>query len=62
MDIRRIASKPSSKGPTEYFTGTVRILCSRHLIPQACFVPVSHSNLVRERHGTHIAKTTTLLA
>jgi hypothetical protein len=55
MDIRRIGSQPSSKGPAEYFTGTVRIdPRSRHLIPHACSVPVSHSNLLRERHGTHI--------
>ena len=25
MDIKRIGSQPSGKGPTEYFTGTVRI-------------------------------------
>ena len=25
MDIKRIGSRPSVKGPTEYFTGTVRI-------------------------------------
>jgi len=25
MDIKRSGSQPSSKGPTEYFTGTVRI-------------------------------------
>lgn len=25
MDIRRVGSKPSGKGPAEYFTGTVRI-------------------------------------
>src|ERR671914_678770 len=25
MDIRRIGSQPSGKGPAEYFTGTVRI-------------------------------------
>jgi quercetin dioxygenase-like cupin family protein len=25
MDIKRIDSRPSSKGPAEYFTGTVRI-------------------------------------
>lgn len=25
MDIKRVGSQPSAKGPTEYFTGTVRI-------------------------------------
>ena len=25
MDIKRIGSQPSGKGPAEYFTGTVRI-------------------------------------
>ena len=25
MDIKRIGSQPSGKGPTEYFTGTVRV-------------------------------------
>ena len=25
MDIKRSGSQPSAKGPTEYFTGTVRI-------------------------------------
>jgi quercetin dioxygenase-like cupin family protein len=25
MDIKRIGSRPSDKGPAEYFTGTVRI-------------------------------------
>ena len=25
MDIRRIGSQPSTKGPAEYFTGTVRV-------------------------------------
>jgi hypothetical protein len=25
MDIKRIGSRPSGKGPAEYFTGTVRI-------------------------------------
>lgn len=25
MDIRRVGSQPSGKGPSEYFTGTVRI-------------------------------------
>jgi quercetin dioxygenase-like cupin family protein len=25
MDIKRIGSQPSSKGPVEYFTGTVRV-------------------------------------
>jgi quercetin dioxygenase-like cupin family protein len=25
MDIKRIGSQPSRKGPAEYFTGTVRI-------------------------------------
>jgi hypothetical protein len=55
MDIRRIGSQPSSKGPAEYFTGTVRIdpLFQTSDLARV-FVPVSHSNLVRERHGTHI--------
>ena len=25
MDIKRIGSQPSGKGPAEYFTGTVRL-------------------------------------
>lgn len=25
MEIRRIGSQPSAKGPADYFTGTVRI-------------------------------------
>ena len=55
MEIQRIGSQPSRKGPSDWFTGTVRIDplfpgANRHVRPAAA----SRSSPVPERPGTPI--------
>ena len=55
MEIKRSGSRPSGKGPDEYFTGAVRVdplfeERSRH----ASAGPWSPSNRARGPHGTPI--------
>ncbi len=55
MDIKRIGSQPSAKGPSEWFTGTVRIDPLFHA-PEPALVQgaASLSSPGRELHGIHI--------
>jgi hypothetical protein len=46
MDIKRTSSQPSTKGLTDYFTGSVRIdPCSKQTIQRGQQAPVSHLSL-----------------
>ena len=55
MEIKRVGSQASGKGPAEYFTGTVRIdpLFEAHA-PLARLAQVSPSSRVFGQHGTRI--------
>ena len=55
MEIKRVGSQPSTRGPSDWFTGTVRIdpffkLQIRH----SCKVRALRLSQVREPHGTPI--------
>jgi hypothetical protein len=53
MDIKRSGSQPSGKGPSEYFTGTIRIDPLFEAPDPARVVgPVSHSSPALGQHGT----------
>ena len=55
MDIKRIGSQPSGKGPADYFTGTVRIdPLFQAPDPARLPAPASHSSLARAPRGTPI--------
>ena len=56
MEIKRNGSQPSSKGPAEYFTGTVRIdpLFEAPGTGARSSAPASHSSLAPAPHGIPI--------
>lgn len=55
MDIKRSGSQPSSKGPGEYFTGTVRIdpLCEAHDPARTAAASVTFEPGARTAWHTH---------
>jgi len=55
MEIKRSGSQPSTKGPTDWFTGMVRIdPLFQANAPAARRALVSPSNPALEQRGTHI--------
>ena len=53
MDIKRSGSQPSGKGPSEYFTGTVRVdPCLRQLTQHERSEQASRLSRALEPHGT----------
>ena len=55
MEIKRVGSQPSTKGPADWFTGTVRIdPLFQAKDPARAPAQASRSSLVRERRGTRI--------
>ena len=56
MEIKRIGSQPSGKGPAEYFTGAVRIdpLVSGARSGACCAAPASHSSRAPAPPGIRI--------
>jgi hypothetical protein len=50
MEIKRVGSQPSARGPSEWFSGTVRI----DPIPHLFQVPALRLSRVRELHGIRI--------
>ena len=55
MEIKRVGSQPSGKGPADWFTGTVRIdpLFQAHA-PARAAAPASRSSPAPARRGTPI--------
>jgi quercetin dioxygenase-like cupin family protein len=55
MDIQRSGSQPSAKGPTEYFTGVVRVdpLFEAHAPARACGASVTFEPGARTAWHTH---------
>ena len=53
MEIKRVGSQPSAKGPSEWFTGTVRI-DPLFQVPPLFKGLALLSSRERELHGTHI--------
>jgi hypothetical protein len=55
MEIKKVGSQPSAKGPSEWFTGTVRI-DPLFQAPEPALVQGASVTFEpgRERHGTHI--------
>lgn len=54
MEIKRSGSQPSSKGPAEYFTGTVRIDPLFEAPARVFLAPASHSNQALALRGIPI--------
>ena len=56
MDIKRIGSQASGKGPADYFTGTVRVdpLFEATRLQRALWAPALRSNQALARRGTRI--------
>ena len=55
MDIKRGGSRPSTKGPADWFTGSVRIdPLFQASEPARALARASRSNRARERHGIRI--------
>jgi len=55
MNIQRIGSQPSGKGPADWFTGTVRVdPLFTAPDPARVAAPTSRLNLARAPRGIHI--------
>ena len=53
MEIKRAGSQASTRGSSDYFTGTVRVdPLFRRPLPHASLARLSRSNPVRGRRGT----------
>src|SRR5216117_2920637 len=55
MEIKRVGTQPSTKGPADWFTGTVRMIrCFKQTLQREPPVRASHSSRAHERPGTLI--------
>ena len=55
MEIKRVGSQASGKGPAEYFTGTVALIrCLKRMLRLARLAQVSPSSRVLGQRGTRI--------